>query len=91
MSMELTTAALLMAFALLCAGWLARSRGAAASMPGMGPDIEEWRSAAMRHFQEHRDLERAVAEVLATPGAVRGPGRTELFVALGASRVDLYA
>ncbi|MBM0127982.1 hypothetical protein [Pimelobacter simplex] len=90
MSMELTTAALLMAFALLCAGWLARSRGAG-SMPGMGPDIEEWRSAALRHFQEHRDLERAVAEVLATPGAVRGPGRTELFVALGARRVDLYA
>ncbi|GAA1539745.1 hypothetical protein [Nocardioides humi] len=91
MPLELTAAALLLALALLCAGWLARSRGAADPMPGRGPDIEEWRSAALRHFQEHRDLERTVAAALATPGAVRGPARTELLVALGASRVDIYA
>ncbi|MDQ6525777.1 hypothetical protein RB608_19330 [Nocardioides sp. LHD-245] len=91
MPLELITAVLLLAFALLCAGWLARARGGSASMPGMGPDIEEWRRAALRHFQEHRDLERAVAGALAAPGAIRGPARTELFVALGARRVDTYA
>ncbi|MCR1783870.1 hypothetical protein KVF89_15120 [Nocardioides carbamazepini] len=91
MPLELTTAVLLLAFAVLCAGWLARARGAVASMPGMGPDIEEWRSAALRHFQEHRNLERTVAEALAAPGAIRGPARTELLIALGARRVDTYA
>ena len=91
MSMELTTAALLMMFALVCAGWVVNTRNTATSMPGMGPNIDEWRSAALRHFQEHRELEQTVADVLATPGAVRGPGRAELFVALGGTRVDTYA
>lgn len=85
MSLELTTAALLTTVALLCATWLVRSRPVGAA------DADEWRSAAMRHFQEHRDLEQVVADVLATPGAVRGPGRAELFVALGGTRVDTYA
>ncbi len=91
MSLELTTAALLMVIALVCAGFVARTRVGAVSMPGMGPDIDEWRSAALRHFQEHRDLERSVAEALSIPGGIRGEARTELFVALGGSRVDTYA
>ncbi|HWJ66998.1 MAG TPA: hypothetical protein VNT31_10000 [Nocardioides sp.] len=100
MPIELTAAVLLVALAFLCAGWVARS-GDAVPMPGMGPTIgdgvpagpaaDEWRSAALRHFHEHQDLQRSVAQALATPGAVSGRARGELLVALGAPRVDQYA
>jgi hypothetical protein len=87
MPMELTTAVLLVAFALLCAGWLVRSPRTASA----GPDAAEWRGAALRHFSEHRDLQRSVAEALSTPGAVTGAARRDLMVALGAPQVDVYA
>lgn len=91
MPIELTTAVLLAGLALLCGAWLARTRGALDSMPVMGPDIEEWRAAALHHFQEHKGLQTSVAEALATPGAVTGAARRELLIALGAPRVDQYA
>ncbi len=101
MPMELTTAVLMTAVALLCGAWLVRTlgerdeSGVLVSMPVMGPaiepDIEEWRGAALRHFHEHKDLQRSVVEALSTPGAVTGAARRELLVALGAPRVDQYA
>jgi len=89
MPLELTSAVLLVAFALLCAGWLLRSRPARPAVSGPAP--EEWRDAALRHFAEHRDLQRTVAEALSTPGAVTGATRRDLMVALGAPQVDVYA
>lgn len=94
MPIELTTAVLLAGFALLCGAWITRTRVAVdgrESMPVMGPDIEEWRGAALRHFHEHKVLQRSVAEALSTPGAVTGEARRELLIALGAPRVDQYA
>lgn len=99
MPMELTTAVLLAALALLCGSWLVRTLGerdeVPVSMPVMGPaiepDVEEWRGAALRHFHEHKDLQRSVVEALSTPGAVTGAARRELLLALGAPRVDQYA
>ncbi|MBU2694901.1 hypothetical protein [Pimelobacter sp. 30-1] len=88
MPLELTTAVLLAAFALLCAGWLLRSRPV---RPDAGPAVDEWRDAALRHFSEHRDLQRTVATALSTPGAVTGTSRRDLMVALGAPQVDVYA
>ncbi len=91
MPIELTSAALLVAVAFLCAGLLARGREQVAVLPGGAPSTEEWRSAALRHFHEHKDLQRSVAEVLSTPGAVTGEARRDLMVALGAPRVDVMA
>lgn len=90
MSIELTTAALLALVALLCAAWVARTAHTVDVLPTAAlPSPEEWRSAALHHFHEHKDLRRSVAEVLSTPGAVSGEARRELMVALGAPRVDV--
>lgn len=89
MPLELTTAVLLVAFALLCAGWLLRSRPARPAVAA--PALDEWRDAALRHFSEHRDLQRTVATALSTPGAVTGTSRRDLMVALGTPQVDVYA
>lgn len=90
MPMELTTAVLLVAVTLVCVGWLLRSpRAVPASAEG--PAADEWRDAALRHFSEHRDLQRTVAEALSTPGAVTGATRRDLMVALGVPQVDVYA
>ena len=99
MSIELLAAALLVVVAFVCAGSLARGRDviALAPVPGgpagaAGPaSVDEWRSAALHHFHEHKDLRRSVAEVLSTPGAVTGEARRDLMVALGAPRVDVMA
>ncbi len=95
MSIELLAAALLVVVALACAGSLARGRDSADVIPLAAPGgpagAEEWRSAALHHFHEHKDLRRSVAEALSTPGAVTGEARRELMVALGAPRVDVMA
>ena len=100
MPTEITTALALVALALCCVAWLARSRAAVASAPVTtafrAPDAEEWRSAALRHFHEHKELSRSVARALSTPGAVSGPARTDLVVALESAtdrrlRVDTFA
>lgn len=88
MSLELTSAFLLLAVACLCAAWLLQSRGRTVALQAGTPDADEWRSAALRHFHEHRDLQTTVAQVLATSGAVSGQARTQLLVAIGAPRVD---
>jgi hypothetical protein len=88
MSLELTSAFLLLAVACLCAAWLIQARARTVTLPTSTPDAEEWRSAALRHFHEHRNLETTVVQVLATSGAVSGQARTQLLVALGAPRVD---
>ncbi|MCX6399676.1 MAG: hypothetical protein NTX33_07090 [Propionibacteriales bacterium] len=87
MPFELTSAFLLMVLACFCAVSLTRGSAPAASV---GADVEEWRSAALEHFHQHKDLERTVAQVLATPGAVSGRARTELIAAVGL-RVDTFA
>ncbi|KRA30903.1 MULTISPECIES: hypothetical protein [unclassified Nocardioides] len=87
MPFELTSAFLLMVLACFCAVSLMRP---AARVQVAGPDVEEWRSAALEHFHQHKVLERTVAEVLATPGAVSGRARTELTAAVGL-RVDTFA
>ena len=94
MSIELLAAALLVVVAFVCAGSLARGRDVIALAPvpagAAGPaSVDEWRSAALHHFHEHKDLRRSVAEVLSTPGAVTGEARRDLMVALGAPRVDV--
>ncbi|TWH01977.1 hypothetical protein L615_001400000400 [Nocardioides sp. J9] len=91
MPIELTTAVLLTGFALLCGAFVLRTPVVVDPMPEMGPDIEEWRSAALHHFHEAKDLRRSVAEALSTPGAVTGEARRDLMVALGAPRVDVMA
>ncbi|KRB80167.1 hypothetical protein ASE01_01320 [Nocardioides sp. Root190] len=95
MPIELTTAVLLAAVALLCGAWIARTHDTLDSMPVVGPDmgpaIEEWRAAALHHFHEHKGLQTSVVEALATPGAITGAARRELMMALGAPRVDQYA
>lgn len=96
MSIELLAAALLVVVAFVCAGSLARGRDVIALAPvpngsGGPASAEEWRSAALRHFHEHKDLRRSVAEALSTPGAVTGEARRDLMVALGAPRVDVMA
>lgn len=93
MSIELLAAALLVVVAFVCAGSLARGRDvielAAPDAPAAPASADEWRSAALHHFHEHKDLRRSVAEVLSTPGAVTGEARRDLMVALGAPRVDV--
>lgn len=95
MSIELLAAALLVVVAVVCAGSLARGRDviplAAPAGPAGPASVEEWRSAALHHFHEHKGLQRSVAEVLSTPGAVTGEARRDLMVALGAPRVDVMA
>lgn len=92
MSIELLAAALLVVVAFVCAGSLARGRDVIALAAPAGPaSADEWRSAALHHFHEHKDLRRSVAEALSTPGAVTGEARRELMVALGAPRVDVMA
>ncbi|HWJ08897.1 MAG TPA: hypothetical protein VNS46_05940 [Nocardioides sp.] len=95
MSIELLAAALLVVVAFVCAGSLARGRDVAAVLPSAAApapaSADEWRSAALHHFHEHKDLRRSVAEALSTPGAVTGEARRELMVALGAPRVDVMA
>ncbi|KRC52683.1 MULTISPECIES: hypothetical protein [unclassified Nocardioides] len=93
MSIELTSAALLALVAFFCAAWVARSHDVVEVLPLAAnvPSTDEWRSAALRHFHEHKDLQRSVAEALSTPGAVTGEARRELMVALGAPRVDVFA
>ncbi|HVK30286.1 MAG TPA: hypothetical protein VM575_18245 [Nocardioides sp.] len=93
MSIELLAAALLVVVAFVCAGSLARGRDVIALTPvPAGPaSADEWRSAALHHFHEHKDLRRSVAEALSTPGAVTGEARRDLMVALGAPRVDVMA
>ncbi len=91
MPLEITAALVLLAFALLCAAWLTRAAGARRDAATEAAEAGEWREAALRHFHEHRDLQRSVAAVLATHGAVRGPARAELVAALGAPRFDAYA
>ncbi|WP_182379166.1 hypothetical protein [Nocardioides sp. WS12] len=87
MPFELTSAFLLMVLACFCAVSLLRS---GPRVQAAGPDVEEWRSAALEHFHQHKDLERTVAQVLATPGAVSGRARSELVAAVGL-RVDTFA
>lgn len=96
MSIELLAAALLVVVAFVCAGSLARGRDVialaapgASDAPAVPASADEWRSAALHHFHEHKDLRRSVAEVLSTPGAVTGEARRDLMVALGAPRVDV--
>ncbi len=96
MSIELLAAALLVVVAVVCAGSLARGRdvielAAVPAVPGGAASADEWRSAALHHFHEHKDLRRSVAEALSTPGAVTGEARRDLMVALGAPRVDVMA
>lgn len=96
MSIELLAAALLVVVAFVCAGSLARGRDVielapGPEAPGGAASADEWRSAALRHFHEHKDLRRSVAEALSTPGAVTGEARRDLMVALGAPRVDVMA
>ncbi len=91
MPIELTSAALLAVVAFLCAALLVPGRERAVVLPAGAPSTEEWRSAALRHFHEHKDLQRSVAEALSTPGAVTGETRRDLMVALGAPRVDVMA
>ncbi|MEV5003503.1 hypothetical protein [Nocardioides sp. LML1-1-1.1] len=91
MPIELTSAALLVAVAFLCVAFLARGREQVVVLPAAAPSADEWRSAALHHFHEHKDLRRSVAEALSTPGAVSGEARRELMVALGAPRVDVMA
>lgn len=87
MPFELTSAFLLLVLACFCAVSLTRTVSAPAA--NVGADVEEWRSAALEHFHQHKDLERTVAQVLATPGAVSGRARTELIAAVGL-RVDTF-
>lgn len=93
MSIELLAAALLVVVAFVCAGSLARGRDVIelAPVPSGPASADEWRSAALHHFHEHKDLRRSVAEVLSTPGAVTGEARRDLMAALGAPRVDVMA
>lgn len=95
MSIELLAAALLVVVAFVCAGSLARGRDSVdvipLAAPGGAASADEWRSAALHHFHEHKDLRRSVAEALSTPGAVTGEARRDLMVALGAPRVDVMA
>jgi hypothetical protein len=92
MSIELLAAALLVVVAFVCAGSLARGRETEVVPLAATPaSADEWRSAALHHFHEHKDLRRSVAEALSTPGAVTGEARRELMVALGAPRVDVMA
>lgn len=93
MSIELLAAALLVVVAFVCAGSLARGRDVIelAPVPAGPASADEWRSAALHHFHEHKDLRRSVAEALSTPGAVTGEARRDLMVALGAPRVDVMA
>ncbi|NHA00690.1 hypothetical protein G5V59_13565 [Nocardioides sp. W3-2-3] len=71
--------------------FLARGTDQVVVLPATVASAEEWRSAALHHFQEHKDLRRSVAEALSTPGAVTGEARRESMVALGAPRVDVMA
>ncbi|WP_435769956.1 hypothetical protein [Nocardioides sp. SYSU DS0651] len=90
MSLELTTALLLVGLAIVCWACVLPSRPEPLPVEA-GPDVDAWRSAALRHFQEHRELQSTVVEALSTPGAVSGEARRELLVALGAPRVDVVA
>lgn len=91
MPFELTSAFVLLVIACTCGLWLLRPGAAAPSAMVTGPDVDEWRSAALQHFHQHKDLERTVAQALATPGAVSGRARTELLAAVGLTRVDTFA
>lgn len=93
MSIELLAAVLLVVVALVCAGSLARGHDVIepAPVPAGPASADEWRSAALHHFHEHKDLRRSVAEALSIPGAVTGEARRDLMVALGAPRVDVMA
>lgn len=88
MPFELTSAFLLMVLACFCA--VSLMRPGARTAQTVGADVDEWRSAALEHFHQHKDLERTVAQVLATPGAVSGRARRELTAAVGL-RVDTFA
>lgn len=93
MSIELTSAALLGLVAFFCAAWVVRSHDGVDVIPlaAAPASADEWRSAALHHFHEHKDLRRSVAAALSTPGAVTGEARRDLMVALGAPRVDVMA
>ncbi|GAA4813715.1 hypothetical protein ACFQ0K_05685 [Nocardioides caeni] len=96
MTIELTSALLALTVAGLCALWLTRSRPAVEQIGVTAlAGADEWRLAALRHFQEHRDLQRSVVVALATPGAVSGIARYDLADAIGHDvierpRVDLF-
>lgn len=98
MNFELTSALLAVTVAGLCALWLMRPSAAPAVIDGpapVGASADEWRQAALRHFHEHRDLQRSVVVALATPGAVSGIARYDLSDALGHDvaerpKVDLF-
>lgn len=101
MNIELTSALLAITIAGLCALWLMRTGSAApAGVAGLGgldgsASADEWRMAALRHFAEHRDLQRSVVHALSTPGAVSGSSRWDLVDAIGSDvierpKVDLF-
>lgn len=91
MPFELTSAFMLLIVASLCGLWLSRPGPTVVTATVVTPDAEEWRTAALEHFHQHRDLERSVAQALATPGAVSGRARVELLSAVGLTRVDTFA
>lgn len=78
MPIELVLAIALTALAAGAGLWLRGSRRVERPLPA----AEVWREVAIDAHLEHRELRRAVADALASPGAVRGPARGRLNSAL---------
>lgn len=78
MPIELVLAIALTALAAGAGLWLRGSRRVERPLP----TAEVWREVAIDAHLEHRELRRAVADALASPGAVRGPARGRLNSAL---------